>query len=97
MNNVEIKLPSGETTNVELISYFEIVNIGKKYLFYTKNETVENNLIKMYVSEVINSDNNLNIAEKMTDEEWTNLKNIMKSILIGEKNENIKYLELGGD
>lgn len=85
MNNVEIKLPSGETTNVELISYFEIVNIGKKYLFYTKNETVENNLIKMYVSEVINSDNNLNIAEKMTDEEWTNLKNIMKSILIGEK------------
>ena len=96
MNSVKIKLPSGEIINVELISYFEIVNVGKKYIFYTKNETVENNLIKMYVSEVISQDNMMNIAEKMTDEEWTNLKNIMKSILTGGNNENIRYLEIGG-
>lgn len=96
MNKVEIKLPSGEIVNVELISYFEVVDSSKKYLFYTKNETVENNLIKMYVSEVISESNTINVAEKMTDQEWTNLKNIMKSILTGGNNVNIRYLEVGG-
>ncbi|MDD2504895.1 MAG: hypothetical protein PHF21_01315 [Bacilli bacterium] len=96
MNNVEIKLPSGETINVELISYFEVVNISKKYLFYTKNEMVENNLIKMYVAEVLTIDNSIAINEKMSEQEWNDLKNIMKSILLGEKNNNIKYLEIGG-
>lgn len=94
--NIEIKVPSGEIVSVELISYFEIVNSSKKYLFYTKNETVENNLIKMYVAEVIAEGSVLNIAEKMTDEEWTNLKTIMKSILTGGNNVNIRYLEVGG-
>lgn len=96
MDNVKIKLPNGEVINAELISYFELLDIGKKYIFYTKNETVENNLIKMYVSEVLSQDNIVNISEKMSEEEWTNLKNIMKSILTGGNNSNIKYLEIGG-
>lgn len=93
MKNVEIKLPNGTVEAVELISYFQVLDNGKKYLFYTKNEIVENNLIKMYVTE-INSDNNV-INGKIPDEEWTKLKNIMKSILIGGNNDNIKYLEIG--
>ncbi len=97
MDNVKIKLPNGEIINAELISYFELLDIGKKYIFYTKNETVENNLIKMYVSEVLSQDNIVNISEKMSEEEWTNLKNIMKSILTGGNNSKIKYLEIGGD
>ena len=97
MENVDIKLPSGEIVNVELISYFEIVDSRKKYLFYTKNEVVENNLIKMYVTEILPEGNMFNVSDKMTDEEWTNLKNIMKAILTGGNNENIKYLEIGGN
>lgn len=93
--NIEIKLPSGEINKVELISYFELINTGKKYLFYTKNETVENNLIKMYVTEVIPAGTMINVADKMADDEWTNLKNIMKSILVGGQNDNIRYLEIG--
>lgn len=95
MRDVEIKLPSGEINKVELVSYFELVNTGKKYLFYTKNETVENNLIKMYVTEVIPAGTIINVADKMAEEDWTNLKNIMKSILVGENNTNIRYLEIG--
>ena len=95
MRDVEIKLPNGQVNKVELVSYFELINTGKKYLFYTKNETVENNLIKMYVTEVIPSGTIINVADKMAEDDWTNLKNIMKSILVGENNPNIRYLEIG--
>ncbi|MDD2208142.1 MAG: hypothetical protein PHG03_00025 [Bacilli bacterium] len=95
MEYIDIKLPSGEVINVELISYFKIISTGKNYLFYTKNEVVENNLIKMYVTEIIPAGTVFNVSDKMSDEEWTGLKNIMKSILTGSNNEDIIYLEIG--
>ena len=64
MDNIKIKLANGEIISAELISYFELIDTSKKYIFYTKNETVENNLIKMYVSEVISSGSTVNISEK---------------------------------
>ena len=94
MNNVKIKKSSGETLEVELISYFKVVNIGKKYLFYTQNEVVENDLIKMYVAEIVDSSEGIVIGEKMSEEEWTNLKSIMKSILTGSIDGNIQYLRI---
>ncbi|MDD4188052.1 MAG: hypothetical protein PHX04_04800 [Bacilli bacterium] len=95
MEYVDIKLPSGEVENVEIITYFKMLSTGKNYLFYTKNEVVENNLIKMYVTEIISEGTNFNVSDKMSDEEWISLKNIMKSILTGSNDINIKYLEIG--
>ena len=88
--SIELRKSNGEIINAELISYFELASSGKKYVFYTLNETVENGLIKMYVSEV--SDTANTIATQMSNEEWANLKSIMKSMLTGEENPNIKYL-----
>lgn len=87
--NIELKKINGEIVKAELISYFELVNTGKKYVFYTLNETIENGLVKMYVSEISKEGN---LSNQMTDEEWTNLKSIMKSMLTGNENPNIKYL-----
>ncbi len=87
--NIELKKANGETINVELISYFEHIPTSKKYIFYTLNEKVENELVKMYVSEV---SDNATLSDKMTDEEWTNIKEIMKSILTANNNDKIKYL-----
>ena len=56
---------------------------------FTLNEKVENELVKMYVSEV---SDNATLSDKMTDEEWTNIKGIMKSILTANNNDKIKYL-----
>ncbi|MDD2238765.1 MAG: hypothetical protein PHH51_02665 [Bacilli bacterium] len=96
MNNIQIKLSSGEIIPAELISSFELINIGKKYLFYTKNEVVENNLIKMYVAEIMDANSPVSVGEKMSEEEWTNLKNVMKSILTGNNNTNVRYINIGG-
>ena len=87
--NIELKKANGEIIKVELISYFEHTPTSKKYIFYTLNEKVENELVTMYVSEV--SDNAI-LSDKMTDEEWTNIKGIMKSILTANNNDKIKYL-----
>ena len=96
MNKIDIKKSTGETLNVDLICFFEVIDVNKKYLFYTQNEVVENDLMKMYVAEVIDTTDGINVGQKMTDEEWTNLKAIMKAILTGSTDTNIKYLEIEG-
>lgn len=87
--SIELKKANGEIIKGELISYFEYVPTGKKYIFFTMNERVDNDLIKMYVSEVNTTQT---LSEQMTDDEWTNIKGVMKSILTGNNDTNIKYL-----
>ena len=87
---VKLQRVNGEIIEADIISYFELQNTGKRYVFYTLNEIVENDLVKMYVSEV----GNVNmLAQTMADEDWTTLKSIMKSILTGHENPNVKYLK----
>lgn len=62
--------------NVELICYFS--SGSKKYAFYTKNETVQDGLIKMYVSE-----ENVGLSNDITSDEWNSLKKIMQGIITG--------------
>lgn len=92
-SSVELKKANGEVFKAEIISFFELNDTKKRYLFYTLNETVENGLVKMYVSEV---GENAILSSKMADEEWTVLKTIMKSMLTGNENTNIKYLKWEG-
>lgn len=88
--SIKLKRSNGEEITAELISYFQVVDKNKKYVFYTQNEVVENGLVKMYVAEV-SSDGAL--AQNMSDEEWASLKALMKSMLKGNEDPNIVYLE----
>ena len=88
---VKLQRVNGEIIEADIISYFELQNTGKRYVFYTLNEIVENDLVNMYVSEVGAANM---LAQTMTDEDWTTLKSIMKSILTGHENPNVKYLKL---
>jgi len=94
MQNQIVVINNGINQNVELISFFEVINTGKKYLFYTLNEKVENGLVKMYAASVNNYENGFILDENMTDEEWANLKTIMKTILTSGTDSNIKYLSV---
>jgi len=93
---IDIKKPDGTVMNVELICYFQLLNVNKKYMFYTMNEVVENDLKKMYVSEVADSAEGITAEQKMTEEEWTNLKAVMKSILTDGQDPNVQYLTVEG-
>ena len=94
MQNQVTIINNGVTQSVELISYFELVNTGKKYLFYTLNEKVENGLVKMYAASAINEGKTFTLQAEMTDDEWNNLKMIMKTILTGGNDTNVKYIYL---
>lgn len=78
--NVNIIESNGMNTNVNLICYFT-GNNGKNYLFYTKNETVQDGLIKMYAASEVGS---------ISDDEWTSLKKDMQQIIMG--NSTVKFL-----
>lgn len=78
--NVNIIESNGMNTNVNLICYFT-GNNGKNYLFYTKNETVQDGLVKMYVASEVGS---------IRDDEWTSLKKNMQQIIMG--NSTVKFL-----
>ncbi len=78
--NVNIIESNGMNTNVNLICYFT-GNNGKNYLFYSKNETVQDGLIKMYVASEVGS---------ISDDEWTSLKKDMQQIIMG--NSTVKFL-----
>ena len=78
--NVNIIESNGMNTYVNLICYFT-GNNGKNYLFYTKNETVQDGLIKMYVASEVGS---------IRDDEWTSLKKDMQQIIMG--NSTVKFL-----
>lgn len=78
--NINIMLSNGMNENVDLICYFT-GNNGKNYLFYTKNETVQDGLIKMYVA----LENGV-----ISDTEWTELKKDMQQIIMG--NSTVKFL-----
>ena len=93
---IDVKKSDGTVINVELISYFNLASINKKYLFYTMNEVVENDLKKMYVAEVVDTEGGVTVGQKMTDDEWTNLKGVMKSILTGSRDPNVQYLNIEG-
>jgi len=93
---IDIKKADGSVINVELISYFQLLNVNKKYMFYTMNEVVENDLKKMYVAEVIDETGGVTVGQKMTDEEWTNLKSVMKAILTSGQDPNVQYLNAEG-
>lgn len=94
MQNQIIVINNGVSQNVELISYFEMISTGKKYLFYTLKEKVENGLVKMYAASATNTGNTFTLDNDMTDDEWNSLKMVMKAILTGGQDANIKYLSI---
>lgn len=83
MNSVNILDINGQNMFVDLISYFKDNN--KNYIFYTKNENVNDGLIKMYVAK-----ENDGAIGGLTDEEWGNLKRVMQNIIMG--NSNVTFL-----
>jgi len=75
-NQITILNSQNQEETVELISYFQNNNNNKKYLFYTKNEVVQDGLIKIYVAEGSNG-----LVTEITPDEWNEIKGIMQDII----------------
>ena len=77
-NQITVIDNQNQQINVDCICYFLNNKNNKKYLFYTKNEIVQDGLVKMYVAEENNG-----VATEITTDEWNDLKLIMQDIIKG--------------
>lgn len=76
---IAITRESGEVLNSNVVSIFMIPDTEKKYIITTENAVDPHGLTVLHVSEI-----NDNILTKVaTDEEWNNIKTIMRAIISG--------------
>lgn len=76
---------SGNEKEAEILSAFTIKKHNKNYILYTLNEVDENEMVKIYASELIEKDNMYSLAAIESDEEWTAVKEVMKDIAKSEE------------
>ena len=58
---------------------------NKNYILYTLNEVDENEMVKIYASELIEKDNMYSLGAISSDEEWASVKEVMKDIAKSEE------------
>lgn len=76
---------SGNEKEAEILSAFTIKKYSKNYILYTLNEVDENEMIKIYASELIEKDNMYSLGAIESDEEWTAVKEVMKEVAKSEE------------
>lgn len=76
---IAILKESGETLNTNIVSIFTIPEIQKKFLITTENAVDPHGLTVLHVSEIIGDE----LSRVSTDDEWSSIKNIMRSIISG--------------
>lgn len=75
---------SGNEKEAEILSAFSIKKYNKDYILYTLNEVDENDMVKIYASELIEKDNMYSLGPIESDEEWAAVKQVMKDIAKNE-------------
>ena len=81
-NKITLVKENGEKTEAELFRVFNDPDSNKKYAIYTYNE-VDNDLLKLYISEVIEIDGKQSFKIVETDAEWNKIKEYMREVISG--------------
>lgn len=76
---------SGNEKEAEILSAFTVKKYNKNYILYTLNEVDENEMVKIYASELIEKDNMFSLGTIDSDEEWAAVKEVMKEIAKSEE------------
>ena len=69
----------GIREDARMLAKYKLSN-GSNYITYTYDEINENNMIKIYTTGIVVENGNYSYKEIQTDEEWTEIKEVMKSI-----------------
>ncbi len=91
-DNIQILNKNGDVMSVEGIANVAIADLNKKYLFYTLNEKVDNDLTKIYIAEASDVQG---AANPINDEEWDNIRKKMVKISHKEEVEGVTYYSFG--
>lgn len=90
-DNVQVINKNGDGIFAEGIAHIEIPSTSKKYIFYTLNEKVDNDLTKIYISET-NPD--MKVENPISDLEWDDLRKKMIKISHKEEVDDVVFLKM---
>lgn len=71
---------SGTKKDAERLSLFKLKDSEKTYIVYTFNEVDDNDMIKLYVAILKDTDGVYSLENITEDEEWTKVKDAMRKI-----------------
>ena len=81
---MKIYLDNGAVEEVEVLLTFELLDIKKQYVVYTKNEVDENGNVTIYISTVNKEGENVRLTNIATDEEWSKIKDVLRELAKSE-------------
>ena len=82
MDKITISNLQGENGLVNVVRYFQ--NNGQKFLIYSLNEVDEAGYTRLYVAKITGMNGNYS-AETLNDNEWNEVKNLVKVIVKANK------------
>lgn len=80
-NVINVKQKDGTTKQAEPLAMFKLNSTNKKYMIYTYKEVDANDLITLNVAELVSSENGHILDNVQTDEEWTEIKKVIKTLI----------------
>ena len=84
MRKITVKNMDGSMEEVDLVKSFGIVDINKDFVILSKNESDEEGLSKVYVSEVVETSPGVYDLIGISDDAlWDKVKKAMKEIIQG--------------
>lgn len=83
---ITVSPENGQPFEADLVMAFEIIETGNKYVVYTLNEKLDNDLVKLYVAGVTNNEGKDVAKSISSEEEWNQIKEIMKEVISGGAN-----------
>lgn len=76
---------NGVRKEATILLYFRLTKYDKEYVVYTCGEVDNNNLETIYTSTVLRHDGGLQLGDIATEEEWIDIKSVMKSVIRSNK------------
>ena len=84
LQKLKVKKSNGDTAEAEVLLCFELEKTGKKYILYTFNEVDSKDMETIHAS-ILNEDENGYQWDKIPEDEWKEVKEVMREIIRNEE------------
>ena len=84
LQKIRVKKSNGEEVEAEVLLCFELEKTGKSYLLYTFNEVDSQKMETIHASVIKENENGYQL-DTIPDDEWTEVKEIMREIIRNEE------------
>lgn len=83
-NKIQILNENGEEASVEVLLYFQLNSNGNNYVLYTLGEIDNQHMETVHASVLVPSESGYRL-EKIPDDDWDTIKDIMRKIIRNEE------------